>query len=97
MKAERALALILESRLPAAMKPDDVAQVEAFRAGLRKPANREVMLGSIEALIADLNKPRSRFGFGGCRPSEGKRAPPLTDFDEQRRCRRCRTRDVSGS
>ncbi|HEV8032032.1 MAG TPA: AAA family ATPase [Stellaceae bacterium] len=84
MKAERALALILESRLPAAMKPDDVAQVEAFRAELRKPAGRKVMLGSIEALIADLNKPRSRFGFGGCRPSEGKRAPPLTYFDEHK-------------
>ena len=57
-RAERALAPILESLLPAAMKPDDVAQLEAFRAELRKPAGREVMLGSIEALIADLNKPR---------------------------------------
>ena len=56
-RAERALALILESRLPAAMKPDDVAQVEAFRAELRKPAGRKVMLGSIEALIAEMNKP----------------------------------------
>ena len=80
-RIERAMARVMESPTDN-LSPEDAAQVENFRGKLRKPAGREVMLGSLEALIADLNdKPRSRFGFGGRRPSEGKHLPDLTYFD----------------